>query len=230
VFTAHDEPHVFGYCGDVVFPSLVLAQVTSAIDQCILFPEDADANAKHAAILHSVKTSFGRRHNTPDESFWILHAMRTSPWPTPAFAVWQVHYDAKAKAWEDHPLEIPSRTGIVGLLGTGRRAVKTQSDRWRNSYVGARSSSIFSAFCDALRSGGDPNSGGAPQIAALYTQHPPQVLGFIEGGAYYLHGLEVLPGKMLDRIEWRDGLFQRLNPATGRRMSGARRLVRPTGL
>jgi len=37
VFNPSKAPHIFGYCGDVVFPSLVLGQVISAIDNNIMF-------------------------------------------------------------------------------------------------------------------------------------------------------------------------------------------------
>jgi hypothetical protein len=42
--------------------------------------------------------------------------------------------------------------------------------------------------------------------------------------------LEVLPGESLLNIEWRDPLFQRIDPATFKVVSEARRYARPKGL
>jgi hypothetical protein len=222
VFATREEPHLFGYCGDVVFPSLVLGQITSAIDQKILFSDEADAETRHELILESIKKSFGRRHNAPDESFWILHAMRKTGWPTPEFALWQISYDARRKVWGNASIPIPSRSGAA--------SARKHAVLWRNSDVGDRSSSIFSAFCDALNSGNDPYSGGPPQIAALFADISPRMLGFIKDGTHYLHGLEIAANKALSRIEWRDDLFQRINPITLKRMAGARRFARPAGI
>jgi hypothetical protein len=81
-----------------------------------------------------------------------------------------------------------------------------------------------------MQSGDDPLSGGYPQIAALYTTRKPQVIGFINGYTPYLHGLEMVPGKMLSKIEWVDSVFQRINPTTMGIVSGARRFARPRGI
>jgi hypothetical protein len=59
LFTASTSPHAFGYCGDVVFPSLVLAQVASAIDQKLVFDSNALPDVKHAAIVSLLRADPG---------------------------------------------------------------------------------------------------------------------------------------------------------------------------
>ena len=189
LFVPSEHAHMFGYCGDVVFPSLVLAQVTAAIDQNILFAADLDAEAKQTIVYESIKSSFARRHNVPTPSFSILHAVRTSPWPTSSFALWRIDYQAKDKSWDSSKIQMASRTGVVVSLGSGVPAANVYARRWQGSDVAGTSISIFSAFCDAISSGSDPLSGGAPQIAALYTSLPPRTIGFVSEGKHYLHGL-----------------------------------------
>jgi hypothetical protein len=230
IFTPSEEPHIFGYCGDVVFPSLVLAQLTSAIDQKILFPSDADAETRHAIILNSVKTSLGRRHDTPDANFWILHAMRKTAWPNPSFALWTIQYQSKGHLLQSVEVPIGQKTDVLICLGSGRSSVNAYARKWRESDVGGTSRSIFSAFYDAMQSGDDPLSGGSPQIAALYSTREPQIIGFLNEQTPYLHGLEIMPGEILSRIEWVDSVFQRINPTTMKVVSGARRFARPRGL
>jgi hypothetical protein len=230
LFSAKDEPHIFGYCGDVVFPSLVLAQIVSAIDQNILFPADADMTTRHGIIFNSIKTSFSRRHNAPDEDFWILHGARKTPWRKPSFALWVIEYRAKDKVWSSTEIQIAAETRALISLGTGQSSAKVQVRRWADSDVGGTSRSIFSAFHAAIKSGVDPQSGGAPQIAALYSTQGPQTIGFIHAGVHYLHGLEFVPGPELSNIEWCDELFQRMNPTTLKRLTGSRRFARPRGV
>jgi hypothetical protein len=230
VFTCRIEPHMFGYCGDVVFPSLVLAQIISAIDNGLLFADDADAEQKHTIVFESIQRSFRRRHDTPDQNFWILHALRTGDGPGRIYSVWQIFYNAKTRTWDTVSLPIPPKTAIVAILGTGTASVKKHVSLWTRSDVGGRSSAIFSAFCDALFSKEDLHSGGAPQIAALHPGSHAQIIGFIQDDIHYLHGLEMIPGKMLHRIKWRDRHFQNINPSTRRRGANDRRLKRPFGL
>jgi hypothetical protein len=208
VFTCRIEAHMFGYCGDVVFPSLVLAQIVSAIDNGVLFRSNASAEEKHEGVYTSLRKSFQRRRDTPDRDFWILHALRMGENATRKFSVRQISYDCKQKEWQSTPLAIPTQTGIIAMLGSGKASVKKYVDRWIASDVGARSSAFFSGFCDALFSAEDKHSGGMPQIGALNPGSHAQIIGFRNGDAHYLHGLELIPVKTLHRIKWCDRHFQ----------------------
>jgi len=230
VFSCRLEAHIFGYCGDVVFPSLVLAQITSAIDSGILFPDGAAAEKKHAIIFESIQRSFERRHNAPGENFSIIHALRIGEDDSGQYFVWQISYNVRTKVWESEGLAIPPKTGVIAILGSGGKSVKEHVRRWSQSDVGARSSAIFSAFCDALFSEEDPHTGGAPQIAALHRGSHGQIIGFVHDGVHYLHGLQIGPAKVLHRLRWRDRHFQAINPTTLKRAAGTRRFERPKGL
>jgi hypothetical protein len=227
LFSPVEEPHLFGYCGDVVFPSLVLGQVVSAIDSNILFDRGITSDERHEKILESIKSSFHRRHNTPDQDFSILHAFRKRPWPATEFLAWHVQYQAKAKLWTSEKLQIPTETKTLIYLGSGRSSAKMHGRRWETSDVGGTSRSIFSAFCESINAGSDRLTGGPPQIAALYTKMGPRTLGVVKDGDFYLHGLEISRGRMLSNIEWRDELFQRIDQRTLKALRGARRFARP---
>jgi hypothetical protein len=69
-----------------------------------------------------------------------------------------------------------------------------------------------------------------PQIGALTPGSHAQIIGFIDKGTHYLHGLEVIPVETLHRIRWFDRQFQNVNPSTMKRGARARRLERPSGL
>ncbi len=228
VFTPLKEPHIFGYCGDVVFPSLALGQIISAIDYEILFPPEASANDKNEIIFETIKESHRQRLNVPEQNFQILHVHRTQNWPSTAFAAWIISYDVATASWSCNQVPLPSTTGIAIALGTGASAAKSHAIKWAESDVGGTSRAIFSAFCDAVTSGNDPLSGGTPQISALYTESAPRPLGYVEDGLTFLHGLQLGPSGTLTNIEWRDRLFQRVDPTMLSPIAGARRFARPT--
>lgn len=228
VFTPLKEPHIFGYCGDVVFPSLALGQVIAAIDYGILFSAEANADDKNEIIFETIKESHRQRLNVPEQSFKILHIHRIQNWPSTTFAAWVISYDAATALWSCNKVALPSATGIVIALGTGAGAAKSHASKWAESDVGGTSRAIFSAFCDALTSGADPLSGGVPQISALYTENAPRPLGYVENGLMFLHGLQLGPSGTFDNIEWRDRLFQRVDPIMLSPITGARRFARPS--
>jgi hypothetical protein len=227
IFSPYKEPHLFGYCGDVVFPSLVLGQLVSAIDHGILFPPEASAVEKNSAVFESIKASHKRRHNVQEQDFTILHVHRCYDWPSTTFAAWVISYAAAHGLWNCQEIPLPLDTAIAVALGSGADSAKSHVGRWADSDVGGTSRAIFSAFCDAITSGEDRLSGGVPQMSGLYTEGPPQPLGYIENGLSFLHGLQLEPGGALSNIEWRDRLFQRVDPRTRLPIPDARRFARP---
>ena len=230
IFTCRMEPHMFGYCGDVVFPSLVLAQIVSVIDNGLLFEDGTDVEEMHAAVYEALKKSFELRRNVPNNDFWVLHALRRGEEEERSFSVQRIYYSAKQKEWETAQIPIPPKTGVIALLGSGTALAKKHIDCWVKSDVGARSSAFFSGFCDAIYLAKDPHSGGVPQIASLNPGSHAQNIGFIANGKRYLHGLEVEPRRILHRIKWRDRHFQNINPLTLKLGAGERRLIRPRGV
>lgn len=227
LFASKKEPHIFGYCGDVVFPSHVLAQITAAIDSGLLFSSQSTPMHKHDVIQSLIINSFSKSHATPTKSFWILHAYRNRAWPHTSFSMWQIYYDANSESWEDAELSIPDSTGKIVALGSGSGSALFNVRRWQESYVGGTSRSIFSAFCDTLYNGDDRLSGAPAQLAGLYADMEPQQFGFVDDGKLYFQGLEIPAPVGQTNLPCRDRLFQEIDPVTMKRLAGSRRFARP---
>lgn len=223
VFGPGVAPHIFGYCGDVVFPSLVIGQVASALDAGILFPPSASSHRKHEVVYDLLKTSFEARHNAPKQDFWIVHVLLEQPWPAPAFRAWLVSF--VAGAWNSEVVSLPTCTSPMKILGTGASTTRAHVKKWIDA-AGNTSWAIFSGFCDALNSGVDKFSGGPPQVAALFGAEERQNFGIVKDGKLYLNGLRVPPTSAKRNVQWYDENFQRINPITMKPMAGARRYVR----
>jgi len=227
VFNSRENPHIFGYCGDVVFPSLVLGQIVTAIDNDILFERNLTPDQKHERIYETIKSSYLQGHKHPITDFSIVHAYRSVTWPDTEFVFWCISYKAKTDVWISQKIDLPKKTDIIISLGSGAQSAKSHESRWQQSDVSGTSRSFFSAFCDAIASGGDKLSGGVPQLCALYPQLQPKSVGIIKDGRYFLHGMEFKQGEALSNIEWKDELFRDINPTTGNLKKGARPFVRP---
>ena len=92
------------------------------------------------------------------------------------------------------------------------------------------SRSVFSSFCDALDSGGDKHSGGAPQMIGLYRQKAGRSFGIIYNDKRYFEGLPVSDTGQADGIEWRNRRFEICDGATMQRRKEAQPQPRPTQL
>lgn len=230
VFAPTAAPHLFGFSGDVVFPALALGQISSAIDAGVLFPAAASATERHQAVLEAIERGLARATSAPTMDFVIHHIFRENSWPETSFRAWMIQYDSRAKTCSSEEMRIPSRTGVIGSFGSGRTAAMQHRARWESSDSGGRSRAILAAFCDSITSGDDPLSGGAPQLAALYTKGKPVPVGMVFEGRRFMNGMELGVSKALVHLEWRDALGQSIDPLTGEGKPGARRFMRPRRL
>lgn len=226
---------VFGYCGDVLFPSLVLGQVIDLVTRGLLWTDDTDPDERHVVLVEYLRTAFARRQNAPDQGFTVVHAARRGAGMKSEFLVWRTDYVPGARGWTDTPLHTAEhgRSHVVVTLGSGSEPLNREIENWRVSPQGGTARSLFSAFCDALEVGADPLTGGVPQIVSIDRKSRGKALGFVADGQRYIHGSPIGYSAAQESIEWVDRLFNRMSPASLARLSGAQRQVRvaapPTG-
>jgi hypothetical protein len=219
LFACRTSPDIFGFCGDVVFASQVLGQITDLVDHGRLFNFNAGAEKRHLAVVAAIRDSHGRRHNAPDAPFQILHVSRQGEGADAVFQAWVISYSPRTAAWEDDVVALDASAPLTLGSGAGHFAKRM----WMQPASGEREAnrSIFSAFCKSLEQQSDSASGGAPQLVGLYSDGPAQTFGIVYQGARYLHGL---PAGTIHRgrLEWRDCDFQ---PIDGTRLE-PKKLVR----
>jgi hypothetical protein len=224
LFACAKHPDLFGYVGDVVFPSLVLGQIVEAADRGLLFDVGAGPNKKHVAFVQAVKNSFTARQSAPTLDFSIVH-ITGSLEAAITFHAWELSYNASASTWTDSPpIPMPQKKSELLLpLGSGAKPLKARYNHVKSRLQGDTSRAVFWAFCDALAAGDDPLTGGAPQLVGLYSNLKAKSFGIVFQGRRYFLGMP-LPGSPEDsEIEWRDEKFQRINGATLELIDGAQR-------
>ncbi len=219
---------IFGYCGDVLYPSLLLGQLGDLIDRGALWDQHADAAARHATIFEYLKASLENRHHAPEHGFTIIHGARDGDRLASSFYAWKISYDASRQDWSDDsiPVGAPKKSTVLLKLGSGHQALDREIEAWNASPQGGTARSLFTAFCDSLENEGDPLSGGVPQIVSLDRRGGGKLIGYIVNETRYLYGLPIQPLPELTNLDWVDPLFQRLSPDTLKLLPNAQRHAR----
>ena len=188
-FLCQRFPDIFGYLGAVLFPALVLGQITEAADSFLLFKEGDTAATRHDKFVNAVRTSFSRRHNTPDSDFRLVHGAREGSGSKAQFRIWHLTFSASTKKWGHTETDVSTnKSTLVAAFGSGAVALKAHNRTWESSEQGGTSRAIFSAFCDSIRSKDDPYGGGIPQVVGMYHSRMPQAFGIVRESQRYFHG------------------------------------------
>lgn len=227
LFASSTTPDLFGYSGEAFFPSQALSQALELADRSILWTLETPPEERHLSLVHFLKTAYHRRHNAPEFDFSIVHVARGTG---REFKAWTTNYIAKNRSWMDTPIgeaSVVEHSDLILTLGSGSKKFMTDMRRWTNSDQGNTSRAIFGAFCDALKAGRDPLSGGEPQLVGLALKGPGRMLGYCTEDKAYIFGSPIEPDEALLSLEWRDATFQRIDPRTLKLVEGAQRQVRP---
>jgi hypothetical protein len=229
LFACRRYPHMFGYCGDVLFPTQTLSQVTEMIDSGLIGVSPFDT-IDHC-IEHVVATIESALQTYPPaakKKFDVLYCMREGERMRSRFHLRHLTFDPAAAATISR-LDIPDKSGAVAVLGSGSQSVRMKLHKWAESHAGGTSRAVFSAFCDSLQSGNDPLSGGPPQLIGLWRKSPPQTFGVIWQGRRYFYGLEASAPATQDGVRWFNELFEVCDAETLARKEGAQPQPRPRG-
>lgn len=221
LFTARRSADLLGYCGQVLFPSLLLGQVCGRLDASASNPDFADPGMRHAAIVNVMESAFGTYPQQLRQPLSITHIGRRSEGKSARFRVWRTDWTA-AYGWNDVEIEVPKSSALLLALGSGSPTVAEHHDLWAASSAGGTSRAVFGSFCDALRSGTDPKSGGPPQLAGLYRKGHGMDFGTISNRERSFTGLPVdeVESRRLN-VEWRNERFERCDGVSMARLSDA---------
>jgi hypothetical protein len=225
VFASASSSDIFGYCGDVLFPSLVLGQIEMLLARGVPFTGEQDVIERHQTVRGMIAESFDLYPRESRQPFTILHAARGGSGIPATFHLWKLDW-SQAGGWRDLKSEVPTESVLVLAVGSGAQVVERSEQEWRQR-LGRTSRSVFGSFCDALKNGGDPLTGGPPQLVGLYRNFPGRVFGIVHEGKRFISGMNVPDARTLDVLEWRNELFERCDVHTLERLHGAQRQPRP---
>ena len=222
LFASTSSPDIFGFYGYVDFCREILTKITEAgfLQQANLSADRHQsflAEAQRFLMCRPAQAISDYQHSTGAQ-FGILHISRDGTGNSSNFTVWHTRWD-KNLISVDTVVPLKKDSSLLITLGTGWSAVIDERVDWEKD-LGLVSRGVFSAFCDALKKGVDPKSGGAPQLVGLYRKFSGKTFGIIWEGRLFYRGLKTT---CLDAgsLEWRNELFERCSCSTMERLPDA---------
>lgn len=230
LFASGNSPDVFGYVGDVLFPSLVLGQIIATIDAGALFPPATDGHTRCEYVERVLKDSFMEWPNKERRPFTVIYGTRKNDGMKSEFELYAISWMV-SKEWVTTKYPVPSISSHLLIQGSGNVAIERWQARWQASSQGNTSRAVFSGFCDALQSGEDPRTGGPPQLVALYRRGPGINVGVVSNAIGYILGRPVNPevAAAQPNLKWTNSLFE-ICDFHGRRLTDAQKHHAPKGL
>jgi hypothetical protein len=222
VFACLLEPHVFGYSGDVLFPALAIPTLMELIDRGVLVGSP-DARLWHRRLLPTLRSLWSDYPVSQRRDFAILHAVRSGDGLASTFSVGVLAYSQATDKWSLRNPVLPARSATLEIAGSGAACLGISRAKWNQSRHANTSRAQFSALYDSIGSGDDPLSGGPPQLVGLYRKGAGRSFGLILERRRYLGGRRLIGDERVTSLEWRNEFFERMDPATRRRLAGAAR-------
>ena len=225
VYACKDYPEIFCFCGDVDFPMGTLQSLIAEIDNGLLFDANSPFEEKKAIVADFVRQSL---QQYPKEvlmqTFKIYHASCIGG----SFYMAKYVYDGNDYIVED--VELPVQSTKVFSDGSGSELFETMWGEANRDCVNEQNTSrnVYNCFSltieEASKYPNDRNLnmvGGAPQLVGLYRKGGTKLYGIVKNGERYIQGRMVAYNPCLDKIEWRNDCFERVNPQTLELLEGA---------
>lgn len=210
LFFCKTHPDLFGYIGDVLFPCLVLGQLTETIDMGAIFRENENPSERFFKIKKYIKDAFEALPNHARFPFSIVYATRENEKMASRFFLWKL--DWTGEFWTEEAIDMPEVSSALTILGSGENEIKKWQYRWKSSSQGDTSRAVFSGFCNSVVSEVDIYSGGAIQLVSLYRIGHGRVIGVVNNNEPYLLGMHLSEFPQFANLEWRNYRFERCNP------------------
>lgn len=233
VFASKKYPELFGYAGDVLFPSIVLSQVLEMIDSDILLSKKMDCEKKHKTIAEKICYSLSKYPHSVMCDIEIMHITRETKCDDyPEFKQYILSYSKSKGKWEDNEIPMPTQSGLLQVLGSGAKEFNDNYLKFQKNDNASTSRNVFHCFIKTLDGIKDPYCGGAPQLVGLYRKPLSTGInyGILYKGKRYLLGMEMPADASFKDVEWRNENFEICNGETKKIVPGAAKQPIPAGV
>lgn len=225
LFTSRRFPDIFGYCGDVQFPTLAFRQVLDLMDQAAVVSDDSSLEARNRFLTEHLQLAYQSYPAKVSTTSTILHFGRQGSGMSSVFMLWRLDWSSTQPVTSTL-VQLPIDSALGVTIGSGSKPFIRRDKKWKDAQ-GRTSRGIFSTFCDAISSGEDPRSGGPPQLVGIYRTGVGRMFGVVVEEQLFLAGTLVQSHKQITSFEWRNRLFERMDPLTLGRLPGAQAQPRP---
>ncbi len=223
VFGCTRFPEIFGFCGDVTFGSNTLTQLTNQIDRGVLFSDDDSHEEKNKKIFNYIKSAIEQYpRSAMREGFSICHGTRVKN----KFYFFRTS-GKKSGFVNNFEIILPNMSQTIYSEGAGKTEFDNNLYKWeqeRHNNFGT-SRAVYHCLVETLTKIKKTHTGGKPQIVGLYREGKGNSIayGILHDGVRYINGVASSQNPSQENIEWRNELFERIDPNTLKLISGAQR-------
>lgn len=114
LFAARKYPHIFGYCGDVLFPTQSLGQIVELIDAGLIFEAKDGIDVCTERIISILDSAFRTYPSAGKKRFDLLYCMREGQGVSAPFHVRRIAFIPGDQPRLD-VVEFPQRSDIVSI-------------------------------------------------------------------------------------------------------------------
>ncbi|HHP1053232.1 hypothetical protein [Bacillus cereus group sp. BfR-BA-01354] len=225
VFALKNSPDILGYCGDVLFPSIVLSQIAEMADSGLLFKENYTCKEKFEVIKETLIQSFLKYPNEvkeiTDNTLQIIYVSREQS-DNKKFFCHLIEW-RRGTGWSGKEIPLPEKSDLLLVMGSGKNEFNDNYKRYQEKGNQSTSRNVFHCFCDTLFNIKDKYCGGAPQLVGIYRKpdSAAKKFGIIKDRKRYLFGAQIDKLTNFDNIEWRNDLFELCNGNTMQKIEKA---------
>jgi hypothetical protein len=231
VYAFDNHGDILGYCGDVLFPSIVLGQISEMANCGLLFRTNATGKDKFEAVKEKLIQLFRRYPSDVTQItqnvLQVLHISR-EPGRYAGFFAHVIEW-RRGRNWSGYLIEWPKVSGLLRVMGSGATEFNQNYQNYLSGPTRGTSRSVFHCFCETLATIRDPKCGGAPQLVGLYRKpnSPAVKYGIITQGKRYLFGAMIDNLSEFNCIEWRNEDFELCDGDTMKRRPSAQKQPNP---
>ncbi|MBI5726920.1 MAG: hypothetical protein HY965_03640 [Ignavibacteriales bacterium] len=226
VFGCKNSPDIFAYCGDVLFPSIILNQLIDLADNGLLFSPNASVETKFHRFFSQFAISF-RRYPTARLGATTLELLYGSRRLDGSFFCRKMKWEMRTNKWVGEDIEIKNYSDKAFICGSGSRLFKDRFDVYSAGPTKRTSQAVFHCFCDVLDQSINQTFGGAPQLVGLYNKFNTQFFGIIHKGSIFFDGLKLDKLINFDKLNWRNELFEICDGFTRKKLENAQSQPNP---
>ncbi len=209
VFGCKHSPDIFGYCGDVLFPSIILNQITDLADNGLLFDYEWSCKEKSQAVMTKLIQSFNNYPSEVEgitaESLQIIHCSRDI---NSNFYCFKMQWIKKTNKWSGETIDFTKHSDKLFIVGSGATEFLEKYKLYWESENKKTSRAVFHCFNDTLINIKDKYCGGAPQLVGLYRIGNAKSFGIIYNNKRYFQGVQIDNLINFNNIDWRNELFE----------------------
>lgn len=144
VFASSLYPELFGYSGDVLFPSIVLSQILELIDSGVLLTKKMSCREKNSLVFEKICESLSKYPDIlGDNPVNIMHISRDTEFSSyPSFHQYILRWSKKAGFRQEEPF-LPAESALTHIMGSGKTEFCSNYERYQKGPNSNTSRNVF---------------------------------------------------------------------------------------